>query len=671
MDPQAVDLLLDIPERVSWLKIWMDGALFPCFPEDRENNLATLTDKFTIGDFTRASEPYHSSQIIGDLTGGALARRVNGTTAQRYLDGLGDFSYPNLITLGPMIDSFASPVALSPGQTFMPIGVAGLNFYGCFGLELCIFNDLLNGNGSYTSVGTLATPPVNPATMFKGKLYIPTDDGYYSWDGSTLSAKITTVLARDFATMPSEPNQMWVLTSDGKVGFTTDGVAWTMPAGLQFFDETPREITEYVNTSGDPALIFNTDHALWYVDPVTPALRRTRAYWPRHPDFGKGMAMWPSGQDLYVAQGMGMLRWDGETAIPGPGLDKDAGVPARFRGFIAAMLATYNDLYVLVSGQSTATETMDTYFSEPRMRELSPVVAERVAYATLWKYTGNGWHRVWETNTPTIPTKLSLNTANGAYRVVWGGGATAYHMDIRLGAYNPQDGLQIGLDRFAPFSFFELGRFYADAEGLQKLSSYLMNDVLAATATEDVRIYFELEDHPGWNLLGILSAAGRLPLRFNVDPTFSFSRGHLSEWSRLRVELRRQAVTTETGAEKLAIERKSPLLDSIVHKFLILPEPTTSHTITIPIPNEPFCGRGPNTIRNHIDRLAAPSEFFPVVIGRRLYRGKISQLTGSNLVGSRVQGIRQVTLLDFPDGVEHDTEGLIDFAASVIEGTPP
>src|SRR5215207_4093032 len=156
--PHGTDPLV-IPDRVSWLKVWMDGALFPCFQQEQETNLATLEGNFTLGDSTKDNERYLSSLIIGDITGGGNADRVRGTTAQRYQDGIIEATYPNKITLPPMVDAFASPVSLLPGETFVPLGTRGLAFFGAFGTRLCSFNDLLNGRGSYVSIISLGAPP--------------------------------------------------------------------------------------------------------------------------------------------------------------------------------------------------------------------------------------------------------------------------------------------------------------------------------------------------------------------------------------------------------------------------------------------------------------------------------------------------------------------------------
>jgi hypothetical protein len=656
--------LFVIPPRVSWLKIWMDGALFPAFPQDLETNLGTLEGNFTLGDTTKDNERYLSSLIVGDLTGGSLADRVRGTTAQRTQDALIEATYPNKITLPPMVDAFAAPatVTMLPGQTYVPLGTLGLLWYGAFGTALCSFNDLLHGRGSYVKVGDLGGPPANPGVIFDGKMYIPVENGYHHYDGTTLSAKLTTALARDFV---SFDNQLWVLTADRKIGFSINGTTWTFPAELVIKDEIMRHIRGYLNTAGDPALVVNTEQAIWYVDPLTPTMRRTKVYWPPHPDWGRGAMVYPSGQDYYVSQGMGMIRYDGETAIQGAGLDKDAGVPGHLRGFITDMTSDWNNGWLLVQGATVGAAELETYFAEPRYRTQSPVFADQQSIPSLWKYTGTGFHRQWEGTDPTSgATKVAISTAGGVYRVVWGAGATAYHMDQRQGAYNPQEGLTLGLDRFAEEGFFELGRFYADTEGLEKIASHVMQDTKVASETETITISVETDSSPGWSPFAIVTQGGRLPARFNVDPVYRFSRGKLSEWFRLRWDFRRQSTAGMVDPEKLATERKSPLMDNAVFKFFKLAEPTTSHTLTIPIPAEPWGGRGPETIRAHLDALAGPYEFFPCVIGNRVYRGRVSQLVGSNFVGQGVKGQRQVTILDVPDGLDGLNQALIDAAAA-------
>lgn len=651
----------NIPEAVNYGRLWLDGLIIPISPPiEQEDNLAVMDGKFTLGDFTKDSDRYMSGATIGDITGGSLALRWSGTTAQRVADSLIEGSFPNMITLPGMVDAFPSPVALSPGQNYTPLGTLGLTFYGVFGGKLCSFNDTGNGTGSYVAVGDLVAPPVNIAQVWNGKLYIPQDSGYQTFDGTTISAQITTALAREFQ---SFDNQLWVLTSDGKIGFSINGTTWTFDAPMVIKDEIPQHIRPFTNTAQQPALVVNTDRAIWYVDPLTPAMRRTKTYWPSDPTFGKGAAVWRSGENLHVSQGMGLLRYDGESAIPGIGLDKDAGVPSFLRGYISDAFPAYNELWVLVTGLSNTTIALKNYFGEMSMFDRSGVFSTALATTSLWKRTDTGWFRQWVSPTTSeLSTKLCLNTANNAYRMTWGSGGIAYHMDLRKGWYNPQEGLEQNLDRFQETGFFRTARFYADTEGMSKLLSHLPTLTKFCSANETISISYSTDDNPGDTLLAIISGNARYPVRFGVDATTGFSRGKECEWVSFLFEFRRQSTVGMDAAAKLAAERKSPMLDSATLKFLKLPEPTTAHTLTAIIPPEGFNGQGPDTIRNFLDNRAGPGTFYPAVIGRRVYRARITKMIGTQNVGPQKDFRRQITLLDVPDGTAQQFEGIIQQA---------
>lgn len=648
-----------IPSSVGYERIWLDGLILPVFQTEQEDNLAVPDGKFTLGDYTKDSDRYLSGAIIGDLTAGAMALKMSGPTAQAYLDGLIEGTFPNMITLAPMVDPFPSPVTLTPGQNFTPIGTLGLSFYGCFGTKFVRFNDTGLGTGSYVSTADI-TAPVNVGVVWNAKLYIPVDTGYYIWDGATMSALQTTALAREFQ---SFDNNLWVLTSDGKVGFSINGTTWTFDTAMIIRDEIPYHMKVFTNTAQQPALVVNTDRSIWYVDPLTPAMRKTKVWWPADPRFGRGAEVWRSGENLLVAQGMGVLRYDGESSIPGIGLDKGAGVPASLRGSIIDMYGAYNELWALVLGESNTTQTLKNYFSEMSFLDRSGVFSANVATSSLWKFTGNGWHRQWVSpTTAEVPTKLCLDTANNAFRLVWGSGGIAYHMDLRKGWYNPQDGLEQGLDRFQETSFFYTGRFYAETEGMIKLASHLPTLTKFCSPTETITISYQTDDSAGFIPLAVISGNNRYPVRFRVDAETGFSRGKPCEWVQLRYDLRRQSTVGMSAADKLAAERKSPILDSSVLKFFKLPEPTTAHTVQIICPEEGFNGVGPDVIREFLDSRAGPGPFYPAVIGHRVYRARISKMLGSQNVGPQRAFRRQITLLDVPDGTAQEFEGIVQKA---------
>lgn len=140
----------------------------------------------------------------------------------------------------------------------------------------------------------------------------------------------------------------------------------------------------------------------------------------------------------YLAQGMGVVRWDGELAQP-VGLDRDHGVPAAYRGQITRLLNGGQSLFALVDATSVAgAADPDLYGGAPVGED--GMVAEGAGLAGLFSREEEGWVvRAVSTQAGTAATCLFLSTAENTYRVWFAWDSTLYSIDLEEGLFNPLD----------------------------------------------------------------------------------------------------------------------------------------------------------------------------------------------------------------------------------------
>lgn len=632
-----------IATNAMWNTIQLDGKHFPVWAESRYNNLGLFDKKITVGDYTKDSDEYTSAWVINDLTGGGQAEIIGPSQVQRFWRGIIDGRFPNAITLPPQVDAFTN------SGNFYPIGDFGGGLFGVAGTQLRLFTPTVTpGTGSYGNASVNpAKAPAAPGVPWKGKFFVPCGgSGYFALGGNIASLTVDlNASTPTFVSFCKFDTLLWGIDASGQMYTNSDGSStWTSIGALKVDGDTPRALRIFRNAAGDPALVVVTDRCLYFVDPTTPRLFESYLNWPAHPNFAYGSGVWRTGEDLYISQGTGIIRYNGDVTIPGSGLDRDWGLPKELRGFVKSLVPEYNNLFALVQGSSGGTGTDYAYFpSEERMRTMTPTFSAQTAYSSMFAWTGAGWHQMWQSaDNTSAPSWMLLSTTGGSYRLVWGYGTTAYHMDLRLEFYNPKQGWDAGLDRYQTSGFFETGRFFGQTEGLDKLLSHVIVNVINASDTETISVSIQTDRQDGWQPLGVISTPGKHSLRINVDEN-NFSRGVIAEWVRLRFDFARaNAVSGD--------QWKTPVLDSVILKFIKLATPTSAYTFSVPLNPNNWMGRGGEEIRDHLDELIGAREFVPLVFGSKAIRARVSQLIGVDQSGRSAAGSRQVSVIDIPDG---------------------
>lgn len=649
----------EIAVSASFGEIVIDGWHLKTLATASYDQLAIWLRRTVFGNPTLDDDDYISSIVIDNLTGGSQADKIDASKAQRFWRGLCWWLWPNRITLPPMVDTFT----FTGAGTAMPLGdyPKGDTLYTAFGTSLRKFvAGATEPAGVYTEVATLPAPAVAPGIVFNGTFYIPHGSaGYSIWNGATITSSPADPTPIEFLKFD---NLLWAFEHNGQVSYSATGAggSWTSPTEFLLQDEEPRRIHQFRNSEGIDAIVLTTSEAIWYVDPYTPKLWRTKAYWPHHTDFGHGASVFHAGEDLYVPQGLGIGRYNGADYVaPGVGLDRDQGLPTELRGHVQDMLATYNLNFALVHGAPLGSVVADEWYaSSGRARTIPPTFARPGAISSLFASDGRGWGQLWQSDSPVTPNRLVLSSADcrdGFYRLMWGADSVVYHMELDITFLNPEEGFLSGKHRFAPTGFFETGRYFFETEGIDKLLSHIVSSAKNATDDEHIHVSIETDRHSMAMLDDMQHETGRVSLRLGLDTAINhprggldapFSRGELAEWAKLRVDFMR-------ADSSYADQFKTPILDGLILKFVKFQHPTPSFSLTVVIPPEGYGDHSAREIVEFLDHRVGPWEFIPFnhkEVPELVLRAKITSLRGLDVIGSDRAATRDIVILDVRDG---------------------
>jgi hypothetical protein len=169
---------------------------------------------------------------------------------------------------------------------------------------------------------------------------------------------------------------------------------------------------------GNPVLQVVTTGGLFSFDPAGPTLYKLDLQFPNHPSQGLTACSWRGEQ--FIAAGMGVYSFTGSN-IGSMGLDRDEGLPFAlgYNAKIVSLVPELNDMYCLVQGDNTD------------------------SFASVQRWSGFGWHSVWERGASATVTRLYVSGARGLHRIWWGGGNNSYTIDLPIAFTNPR---QIAVD---------------------------------------------------------------------------------------------------------------------------------------------------------------------------------------------------------------------------------
>jgi hypothetical protein len=624
-------------------------------------DLSRFETKFTFGDYSKDSDNLLSTYVRSTFTGGALIDdHQEGVTDARFRFSTLHTRSPGQLSLLGLDFQAAIDTTADDDDLVYPIGDYDDEYYTVIGLELFRQAATPNTPDDVVSIGTLTGAPVERGTVYKGNLYIPLGGaGLVRTDGATITnVQDSTPADIDTRSLVVWDNKLFALTTAGQLR-KFDGTTWTAVADTLTLptDRVPRKLVWFYDRNGSPTVFIVTDVDLWGWESEADVIHPTRLRIPRHPDNGLACCEWRD-DALYYAAGLGVYRYTASGTISAVGLDRDDGLPAQYHGRIIDLIPEHNGLIALIEGVPTQEEVIpDTLYSDhgPFAEDMAVDSGLTQSHNLIMIWNEAGWHTLWAGENDVTMTWLALSQV----RIPQADHLLDYGIHFGI-----TDSENIPEDRFLPFPKYFFGpkklvqqnafpfrtsgthwdgRFDAGMQGFSKLASHFEVNIFDpedGNATEGtVQVWYSTDRFPGFKLLGEASAYGRTVLPFGLNAE-GFVEGEAFTWIEFRYELAQGATVTRT-----------PVIDSMVLKFMKLPLEGTSWTVAVPLDWEgEWVGQTAGMIRDHLRSLTTAERFHPMQLVRDgfVYRVRVAQAQGQQPTGSNPQGTVTLSILRIP-----------------------
>jgi tripartite motif-containing protein 71 len=358
-----------MPSRDDVKTVVIAGRRYPLAAVVERSQLGIFDRKFIVGDAQFDSDSYQSAAIYSNLSGGiGIEDSDEGADATRFWFGVMDTRSPRMIGLPPLVNTPAPPQA----GAARPLGVIGTQFYMCFDDDAYGWNDA--SNGWHVTVNDLDFAPVNKPVAFDGRVWIPQGANGIRAVTETTPNNGTLTEALITATPEAAGLAIW---NNTLYAIATDGDLWRLNQGSTTWavvansagttlrintSETPKNLCTYFNRLGEPTLWLVTDRAAYQLYEQAVEWRPSNIIWPPHQDFGRAVAVWRTGEDLWITAGLDIVRMTtGNALVPlASGVSRDQGVPQGYRGTILDICPEISHLYALVgSGTAASSYSFD------------------------------------------------------------------------------------------------------------------------------------------------------------------------------------------------------------------------------------------------------------------------------------------------------------------------
>lgn len=534
----------------------------------------------------------------------------------------------------------------------MPLGEMGDRFYAAYGTSVQQWDEVAQTMGAV--IATLAAAPISqyiavyqgsgPGSVSAPLMYIPLGDGYQTFDGVTLSAKILTVTAQAFAKFDQ---RLWALQTNGLLRSSLDGIFWEDQAILDGCEE-PVSIFTYLDKADQLALYVVSRSSLWAFDPGSQQLVLTQFRDVFHPDMGRGVTIWHPGEDAYITSGMQVWDWNLAQATPmGPG---NGDLPPELRGRVISLASETNSMWGLVEGAILVTDVAEAVVSDTPFDDTFYAGGAN-ALCSVMEWTGFGWHISWLSDSPSTAGMLSaikVVQAQEQVRSWWGCQGMLHTQLIPREMPTMRSLVQAGTGDFAERGYLDTGWFDAGMRAFDKLASHIeinmdhandhnpdWPDPDPTAPTTYLELMYALDGDPAWIPLGRAGHTGRTVLPFMVDST-GFSVG--MRFNRIRFFIRE--FTTDSST--------SPLMDSLILKFLKLPLSSGAWRATIPLDYDIWKDRSAEQVKADLDALLQKDGFIKVQFGENepSRRCRLTSLDGTDETGWSNMGRRDIAIAE-------------------------
>jgi len=414
------------------------------------------------------------------------------------------------------------------------IGELASEIYGAFGTSIRKYDNAGDSWGS--SLHTLPAVATDVITLrLGGTVYLifAHTGGYtYTSDGAAFTDDTT-----DTKFLASWDNRLWGIDNTGQLWFSTAIGTETNDAQLPLPDGYVTDLFVARDAAGDPVLYAATKEGLYAHDIDNTQFVATELALPVHPYGGNGSTVWRD--SVYFPAGLGVYQYiNGENSavltIMGP--DRDDGLPSDKRGTIKQLVASHNDLLVVLDGTTAPGTAFDTFDGSTFS---SPVIEPDLGYSSILGWDGKGWEVKWLSgSTAKAITYARVSDSYSVYRLWWALADRIYYMRIPSDIINPNEVTDFpyasSSEHITPW--YNVGQMEID-----KLILRLKVDVLDADTNETVAVSYGLNLATSWTALGTISSDGVTTYEF---PNSTTPVGTAYRWIRFKIEL--ASTTTNT-----------------------------------------------------------------------------------------------------------------------------
>lgn len=331
--------------------------------------------------------------------------------------------------------------------------------------------------------------PQSPPIVWRGYLiWFLGTNGITYFDGATW-----TNIAQDAVAGVVLSDTLYIVTSSGLVRKTNI----FPPVAANFVDvvrvnDTPVSMFIFRAADGRNIPFVTGDRTVWAIDIETDTCEPALAELPPNL-YGIRAEVLSGDNQLYIAQGMSVLAWDGDDARL-VGLDKDDGVPTQYTGGIKRLVNGGLSLFALVDATNVQTlDDVEDIFTGDPYRD---VLARGESYAIVFSREEKGWHVRAFSDAPTVDvTMLFISDADSRYRLWFSWGGVAYTIDLETGFPNPLDDPEGHFEASGEIFYAATDSGYYDSD---KTSLYLSCRTTRCSATSTVKLYVNYDDSGTW-----------------------------------------------------------------------------------------------------------------------------------------------------------------------------
>ena len=503
-------------------EIYLNGNYYPIVQPVKQVLASIYPAKVTIGDTTRDSQARASIISWSDFRGGIGVERMEGSKdVDRSWFSTCSLRYKRHLVLPSKTTSVTNSDAT--GESLDILQEFNGALYGIWSNQKIYKYE----SGSDTFGSALDTLPAVATDALEvrigGTLYlIIAHTGGYTY---TSNASSFTDDTKDAKFLAFWNDKLWGIDNTGQLWHAASLGSETNDAKLPLPDGHVTDLFVARNASGNPILYAMTKEGLYAHDATNALWVETQLALPFHNENGKGSVRWRD--SVYIPAGLGIYKYINGTnsavvSIVGP--DKDHGLPSDYRGNIAKLLGTHNDLIALVDGTLTP-GTVDMFASSE-----STVLDDSTGYSTILGWNEMGWEVKWAASGTDQGKKITSGfvsdvggtlTATNPYRMYWGFDGKLYYQQLQSDVINPTQvtnyNYEDNVDGIHYTSWFS-----ADQVEVDKLALKLKAETANCNSNQTVKIEYALDYVETYTTMGTITSNGMTTYTFGSNLGTSF-----------------------------------------------------------------------------------------------------------------------------------------------------